>query len=539
MTVRQPNIVLILADNLGWGELGCYGGGVLRGAPTPRIDALAAEGLTCLNFNVESDCVPTRSALMTGRHPIRTGAMQSVPAGLPQGLIPWEVTIAQLAAGRQATRRPATASGTWATARAATQGSRLRRMVRHSAHLERSHVHRGAGLRSHDRADALRDGRRQGRAGAQSRSLRSRTAAPDRRRAHAADDRLHGAPVAGRAAVLRLCAARRNCISRPCRIRTSPGGTGAGDFADAMAEMDHRVGEILDAIDRLGRREDTLVLFGSDNGPSSGGRGAARRGRGAAPTTRAMEGGARACRSSCAGRGRIAPRRSTDVLHITDLYPTTRRSSAAPACRPTAPSTGSTNSAFSHWASVRHRLAKGFPITSRPSSGPLNGATGRCISCGRSSPTRGRSSWRRLSLQSREGSRGGDRREHGRRLGAWSDSAPDRVIPGPASRPTRQIPPGARRTISCRAGKPAHEARSPPAFIACCLALSAFAAAAQDWPSKPIRIVVPFLGRHHRHGGATTGGPAVAATGCLRRGRQQAGRGRPHRLRVCGQGRSG
>ena len=38
MTDKQPNIVLILADNLGWGELGCYGGGELRGAPTPRID---------------------------------------------------------------------------------------------------------------------------------------------------------------------------------------------------------------------------------------------------------------------------------------------------------------------------------------------------------------------------------------------------------------------------------------------------------------------------------------------------------------------
>ena len=91
-----PNIVLILADNLGWGEPGCYGGGMLRGAPTPRIDALAAAGLRLLNFNVESDCVPTRSALMTGRHPIRTGALQSVPAGLPQGIIPWEITLAQL-----------------------------------------------------------------------------------------------------------------------------------------------------------------------------------------------------------------------------------------------------------------------------------------------------------------------------------------------------------------------------------------------------------------------------------------------------------
>src|SRR3989337_2953182 len=94
----SPNIVLILADNLGWGELGCYGGGILRGAPTPRIDALAAEGLRLTNFNVESDCVPTRSALMTGRHPIRTGALQSVPAGLPQGIIPSEITLAQLVA---------------------------------------------------------------------------------------------------------------------------------------------------------------------------------------------------------------------------------------------------------------------------------------------------------------------------------------------------------------------------------------------------------------------------------------------------------
>ena len=50
-TTAPPNIVLILADNLGWGELGCYGGGALRGAPTPRIDALAAEGLKFLNFN--------------------------------------------------------------------------------------------------------------------------------------------------------------------------------------------------------------------------------------------------------------------------------------------------------------------------------------------------------------------------------------------------------------------------------------------------------------------------------------------------------
>jgi hypothetical protein len=52
-TAKQPNIVVFFWDNFGWGELGCYGGGVLRGAPTPRIDKLADDGLRLLNFNVE------------------------------------------------------------------------------------------------------------------------------------------------------------------------------------------------------------------------------------------------------------------------------------------------------------------------------------------------------------------------------------------------------------------------------------------------------------------------------------------------------
>jgi len=47
---KKPNIVFILMDNLGYGELGVYGGGVTRGAPTPRIDKLAAEGFRLLNF---------------------------------------------------------------------------------------------------------------------------------------------------------------------------------------------------------------------------------------------------------------------------------------------------------------------------------------------------------------------------------------------------------------------------------------------------------------------------------------------------------
>jgi arylsulfatase A-like enzyme len=68
----KPNIVLILMDNFGYGEIGVYGGGALRGAPTPNIDGIAAEGFQLTNFNVEAECTPSRSALMTGRYGIRT-----------------------------------------------------------------------------------------------------------------------------------------------------------------------------------------------------------------------------------------------------------------------------------------------------------------------------------------------------------------------------------------------------------------------------------------------------------------------------------
>ena len=91
----KPNVVLMVMDNLGWGEIGAYGGGILRGAETPRLDTLAEEGMKLLNFNVESQCTPSRSALMTGRHPIRSGTTKVV-WGLPYGLVGWEKTMAEL-----------------------------------------------------------------------------------------------------------------------------------------------------------------------------------------------------------------------------------------------------------------------------------------------------------------------------------------------------------------------------------------------------------------------------------------------------------
>jgi hypothetical protein len=81
---------------LGVEEPGVYGGGILRGAPTPRIDPLAAEAMRLLTFNVEAQCTPSRAALMTRRYAIRTGN-GSVPIDTPvYGLVQWEITMAEM-----------------------------------------------------------------------------------------------------------------------------------------------------------------------------------------------------------------------------------------------------------------------------------------------------------------------------------------------------------------------------------------------------------------------------------------------------------
>jgi arylsulfatase len=70
---KKPNVVFILADNVGYGDMGPYGGGELRGAPTMNIDRLAREGLHLTQYLVEPACTPSRSALMTGQYSIRNG----------------------------------------------------------------------------------------------------------------------------------------------------------------------------------------------------------------------------------------------------------------------------------------------------------------------------------------------------------------------------------------------------------------------------------------------------------------------------------
>ena len=94
---NRPNILFFHVDNLGFGELSCYSGGPFRGATTSRVDAFAADGFRLTNYCPESQCTPTRSALLTGRHAIRSGT-HSVPIGSSGGwgLVAWERTLGDL-----------------------------------------------------------------------------------------------------------------------------------------------------------------------------------------------------------------------------------------------------------------------------------------------------------------------------------------------------------------------------------------------------------------------------------------------------------
>src|SRR4029079_2335753 len=77
---EKPNIVFFHVDNLGFGELSCYSGGAFRGVVTDRIDGFAAEGFRLTNYCPESQCTPTRSALLTGRHAVRSATHSATRA---------------------------------------------------------------------------------------------------------------------------------------------------------------------------------------------------------------------------------------------------------------------------------------------------------------------------------------------------------------------------------------------------------------------------------------------------------------------------
>jgi arylsulfatase A-like enzyme len=320
-SAARLNIVLVLADNLGWGELGCYGGGALRGAPTPRIDELASQGMKFLNFNVESDCVPTRSALMTGRHPIRTGALQSVPAGLPQGIHPWERTLAQtLKDAGYATGM----FGKWHL------GDREGRFPHQRGFDEWYGIPRTSNETIFTSAPGFDPSVvdvpyvMEGFAGQPA----TNTAPYDLAKRRLIDSELTERTIA----FMR----KNSAADQPffayvplthLHFPTLPhpdfaGRSGVGEFADSMMELDHRTGQLLDAVDELGIRDNTLFIFASDNGPEF-----RRPWRGTAgPWTgtyhTAMEGGLRVPLIVRWPARVEAGRVSDEIMHVTDLFTT-------------------------------------------------------------------------------------------------------------------------------------------------------------------------------------------------------------------------
>jgi len=249
----RPNILFILADNLGYGEVGCYGGGVTRGAATPHIDRLATEGLRLLNMNMETQCTPSRSSILTGRFAIRSGTYAVPFGGVPDGLAQWEVTIAEaLSDAGYATAL----HGKWHL------GSHDGRLPNDQGFDEWYGIPRTTDEAMWSAApnwskdivppEKIMEGRK----GEKSRALKDYDV--EQRRLIDAEmtrrtvDFMERQAKAGKPffAYATLTQPHMPTLPNPAFA----GKTGNGDWADMLAEMDANVGQMLDAVDRLGVR---------------------------------------------------------------------------------------------------------------------------------------------------------------------------------------------------------------------------------------------------------------------------------------------
>ena len=97
-TGKRPNIVWLVVDDMGYGDPGAYGGGAAVGAATPNMDRLAREGLKLTSTYSQPTCTPTRSAILTGRLPVRTGLTRPILAGDKITKNPWadEISLPKL-----------------------------------------------------------------------------------------------------------------------------------------------------------------------------------------------------------------------------------------------------------------------------------------------------------------------------------------------------------------------------------------------------------------------------------------------------------
>ncbi len=261
-----PNIVVILTDNLGYGEVGAYGGGLTRGAATPRIDSLATDGTRLSNVNMETQCTPSRSSLLTGRWAIRSGTYAVPFGGVADGLTQWEITIGEAlsdagyATGYFGKWHLGSDNGRFPSDQGFDEWFGIPRTTDEALWPESTGW-------SPDimPAEQVMEGRK----GEKSREL----GVYDIK-----ERRVIDAEITRRAVSFIEEQSRSGqrlftyvALTQP-HLPTEPnpafkGNTGNGDWADVLAETDAHVGQILDAIDKAGIRDDTVVVFTSDNGP--------------------------------------------------------------------------------------------------------------------------------------------------------------------------------------------------------------------------------------------------------------------------------
>ena len=262
----RPNIVLVFMDNFGWGEPGFNGGGIIRGAPTPRLDQLAAEGVRLTNFNVETQCTPSRAAIMTGRYAIRTGNGTIPLGGGVYGLVQWEVTMAEmLADAGYATA----AFGKWHLGH--TEG----RFPTDQGFDEWYGIPNSSDETPWEVLDGYADSGVEGTYIYEGK----KGSAPRRVKDYNLEERaLIDAELTKRSIDFmkrHVKAKKPFFLFVPYTMTHYPliphpdyaGKTGNGRMADVLAQVDAYNGMLLDAIDDLGIRDNTLFIFTADNGP--------------------------------------------------------------------------------------------------------------------------------------------------------------------------------------------------------------------------------------------------------------------------------